>query len=74
MDFLSINENTYGKMIINIDNIVSFAKIEHPDGLMTRIDTVIEGNPLYVKGDVTKDLSHLFRAHGWSCTPLGENV
>ena len=74
MDFVSIDECTYGKMIINMNNIVSFTKIEQTNGLMTRIDTVIKGNPLYVKGDITKDLSRLFKARNWSCTHLGESI
>ena len=68
MNFIVINEKKMGKMVVNIENIVSFAY--YPDSNLTRIDTVLQGYPLWTDGDVAKDLIRVIQTKGGTVTSL----
>ena len=68
MNFIVINEKKMGKMVVNIENIVSFAY--YPDSNLTRIDTVLQGYPLWTDDDVAKDLIRVIQAKGGTVASL----
>lgn len=67
MNFIVFEEETYGRMAVNIDNIVNVIPPNEDNGYTTRIDTVIHGYPLYTKQDISKELFPVIRSRNGVC-------
>lgn len=63
MNFFTVTNVDGDKVVLNVDNIVSF-HVTHPreDSVMTKIETTSFGCRYYVEGDITKELSAAVKA------------